>query len=347
MRARRINVSGRRGFTLIELLVVMAIIALLVSLLLPAVQQAREAARRTQCLNNLHQIVLAMHNFEAAHKHFPQGLDTRPAVPCDPISLTATFPEPFTPPFNSGAGQTPPQTISWWIFTSNRPWPTYILPEMDLLTAQWYSDQGTFYGSCPISAPPFPPSQNIPWQETHISAYLCPSAALPRSRPIIVVPDTAPPTTYRPGYSSYRGVAGTLVYDSASGGLVGGVNGMLYPDSKVRFSDVTDGTTMTIMLGETYLGGWSDGDSCCIALASPQDRNSAGEPISGDAYTGGQWVSAGNGNHRFSFGSYHGDSLNFAMVDGSTRTMSRGIDRNLLSKLATRNGRENISNQDF
>ena len=63
----------RRAFTLIELLVVIAIIAVLIALLLPAVQQAREAARRTQCRNNLHQLVLAMHNYHDTHRCFPPG----------------------------------------------------------------------------------------------------------------------------------------------------------------------------------------------------------------------------------------------------------------------------------
>src|SRR4051812_47506087 len=66
--------SRRRGFTLIELLVVIAIIAILIALLLPAVQQAREAARRTQCKNNLKQLGLAMHNYESTHRVFPPNL---------------------------------------------------------------------------------------------------------------------------------------------------------------------------------------------------------------------------------------------------------------------------------
>ncbi len=72
--------GGSRGFTLIELLVVIAIIAILIALLLPAVQQAREAARRTQCKNNLKQLALAMHNYEASNNTFPPSMAVNPSI---------------------------------------------------------------------------------------------------------------------------------------------------------------------------------------------------------------------------------------------------------------------------
>ena len=80
-----LKTTSKTGFTLVELLVVIAIIGILIGMLLPAVQQVREAARRTQCANNIRQIALANHNYESAHGHFPPGFVLETNTSGDPI----------------------------------------------------------------------------------------------------------------------------------------------------------------------------------------------------------------------------------------------------------------------
>src|SRR3972149_1653583 len=82
----------RKGFTLIELLVVIAIIAILIALLLPAVQQAREAARRTQCRNNLHQLAIAMANYEETHGCYVPGIIATP----NPAKIAGYWAAPYS-----------------------------------------------------------------------------------------------------------------------------------------------------------------------------------------------------------------------------------------------------------
>ncbi|MBI1345000.1 DUF1559 domain-containing protein [bacterium] len=338
-----------RGFTLIELLVVMAIIALLIALLLPAVQQAREAARRTQCLNNLHNVVLAMHNYESAHRVFPPGFVSNTFVdpvtgistvvpPCETPPPPVTLPEPMLLPIRV-TGQAGVISIPNWQFDVYWSWLSFILPQMDQGTLQIsYPPYGKFQNCDGTQSPNvflYPPTNTSPLSAT-VPSYVCPSASLPSTRPMV--------NGIPLGYSTYRGNMG-LADSALNQTQYPPTNGMLSLNSAVGFRDVSDGSPTTIMLGDSYYGFWPDGFSCCVATADNATRGAIGQAtVTGNDLTGGYWQSGG---YRFTFGSSHGDSINFAMVDASSRSISSKIDRGVFKALLTRNGRETISDQNF
>lgn len=320
-RQERSRLAPRQGFTLIELLVVIAIIALLAALLLPAVQQAREAGRRAQCLNNLKQIVLAMHNYESAFKCFPPGYVT----PASGIAQPQNLPEPvIVNTIINGVRQI--TTVQTWVMPPEWGWQAFILSNMGEGTIQLDFSQPKFTGGNP--------SQNEQYIRTNIPSYVCPS--LPN------LPSARPGTGVSQGwaYGTYRGCMGA--YDTDNSSNTAGSNnpaptqpnGMLYANSAVRMSDVTDGTSNTIMVGDSSFGYWADGYSCCVRV---WDDSNANHPDLFDTY----WTAAyGNATlNFFSYGGAHNGNLCcFALADGSTKSVSKTVDKNVFKAVSTRNG---------
>ena len=202
----------KSGFTLIELLVVIAIIAILIALLLPAVQQAREAARRTQCRNNLKQQGIGLHNYHDVFNTFPPGYTAR--------NPSATVPmTPMTPV----ASETGPGFA--WSFA--------ILPQMDQANvANQVDTNGNAQDAANLAAV----------LQTTLTAFLCPSDPAPN---VFDVPDTAS-NTYTLPRSNYAGILG---YASVTMNA-GNASGVFYRNSRTRFRDITDGTSNTICVGE-------------------------------------------------------------------------------------------------
>jgi prepilin-type N-terminal cleavage/methylation domain-containing protein/prepilin-type processing-associated H-X9-DG protein len=210
MRSNRSKPRSRRGFTIIELLVVIAIIAVLISLLLPAVQAARESARRTQCKNNLHQHGLAMFNFESATKNFPpsgEGVD-------------------FTTPARPDNGAPPPFTT--FNIASCQAWIAGYAEEQALIVSYNYK-----FAYNDARAP-----QNQQAAKTVIPWMLCPSNSL-----YLPDPDGYGTTDYM--ITAYTDIDPTLgvrnVLSKQTGALVVG-------GGPIGF--ITDGLSHTILMGE-------------------------------------------------------------------------------------------------
>jgi prepilin-type N-terminal cleavage/methylation domain-containing protein len=278
----------QRAFTLIELLVVIAVIAVLAALLLPAVQRAREAARRTQCINNLKQLAIACHNYVDVNQVFPPGdLDltfdgqnpatayqnpplypfgTPPGVP--PCSINNGVIVPF-PPFQLGAmniydpnsgllipptNPPTPVTISWLEVAAPWSWHAFILPQIEqqnVFSQLIFGIDNTSYSQADSTWSKDLPS-NLRLITTPIPTLICPSETLPQSRPAGLA------------FATYRGVTGSEpVGDTNSSNVLWLTNGMLYPNSGVRMQDVTDGTSETLLMGDSRFGLWGDGSSCC------------------------------------------------------------------------------------
>lgn len=316
--------SFRAAFTLIELLVVIAIIAALAALLLPAVQQAREASRRTTCINNLNQLSLACLSYESTHRSLPSGYIVGTGG-ISSLAIAAPLPVP------TQAGQ-PAVIFDEWFLSDDWSWHALIVSQLGQsnLGLDTRSSKGE-------------PS-NLAALATPVSTFVCPSMSAASAR----VFATLTPTTQADfAFSNYRCVSGTnLDAPSAFGGLA--TNGVMYHNSVIALRDVRDGASSTAMLIESTVGLWGDGNSA--GTRAPDDNSDGvcdwgtdGLSPSSTASTFNTFFTVPGSRLEMSAGSWHADTVNCALVDGSCRSVSRAISFGILQGMFTRSGSERLT----
>lgn len=303
---------GRSGFTLVELLVVIAIIGILIALLLPAVQAAREAARRSQCTNNLKQLALAIHNYHDVHKVFPPGFLATDGARDDINGFGwGTF---------------------LLAFTEQKP----LLDELD-----------TTHRSLSVVL-----DDDLDLTRTIIETHLCPSDKVPKNT-VNTHGDqdmTSNGSQKDVGYSSYVGMKGWINEDTLNmpknNAQREGI-GVFYQNSDVRFSDISDGTSNVLALGERRTGGtgypgmgsvwigslYPDGDANKAVFRNLARTNT---PSGGSADHALDSPPGSGGNRKRACRSWHPGGANFALSDGSIHFLSSTIDMETYARLAAR-----------
>jgi prepilin-type N-terminal cleavage/methylation domain-containing protein/prepilin-type processing-associated H-X9-DG protein len=329
--------SSRRGFTLIELLVVIAIIAILIGLLLPAVQKVREAAARAKCTNNLKQIGLALHSYHDARGQFPAGyVDGN----TDPTS---------TPDNDVGPG--------WG-------WASFILPHIE---------QNAVYSQINFNQP-VGTGVNAQISQLPLTIYQCPSDAYQQVVPVydssfsnpIAMVASANYVGCNGWEECFSGAGGSPQPGPGDDGLSGiygpAGRGLFFRNSRMRFADVTDGTSTTIFVGErsgdhapsTWTGAVAGGR--CPAWMASQPFTQPYNPPPGAAYDNADFGEAlvlahTNSTHLPSadfpifdpdvFYSMHtGKGANFLFGDGSVHFLTSSINPNTYQALGTIGGGE-------
>jgi prepilin-type N-terminal cleavage/methylation domain-containing protein/prepilin-type processing-associated H-X9-DG protein len=320
----KISNARRSGFTLVELLVVIAIIAVLIGLLLPAVQSARESARRLSCTNNLKQLALAVHIYHDSRKTFPPGY----------VNQLSTVP-------TTGGEYSAAITAA----RSAWSWGALILPGLE--QSSLYDQLGIGAG-VPIRDALNPGGQ-LTAMQMPLAQFRCPSDPAPNLNTGKTL-HASGGTTPAVALSSYVGVNSSRCWHCGTGPWVCGPgqgalnqwgagpgsnhspNGIFWRDSRVSIRDVTDGTSSTLLLGERVweLKNPAGGTANCRA-ANVFGTRIANEQSQADQTLGSATVEinlSSSNNCNKGFSSLHPGGAQFALCDGSVRFISEEIIQN-------------------
>jgi prepilin-type N-terminal cleavage/methylation domain-containing protein/prepilin-type processing-associated H-X9-DG protein len=354
-----VSKRNRAAFTLVELLVVIAIIGILVALLLPAIQAAREAARRVSCSNNNKNIGLACINFHDTAKHLPQSVSYKEE---DRKRVNCTSPQAWI----GKQGGTMSETNGGPGY-NGRGWMVDILPYMeetafyDIAVSALQTDKGKFLISGPAAGKGMGSGKLRPLLAQQYPWLTCASDPSARAQSGQWGWDVSAAVVV--GTTSYKGVIGDSALSATgceSGNTINGpfpnfgsapdchntvdCNGLLWRGTylnPIEMRKITDGTSKTLMVGESVVSQcyhsvafFSDGDwaTCGVPLnyfIIPEVESLIKPPP--------YWMAARG------FKSMHPGGAQFVMADGSVQFIQASIDHNIFRALGTRNGDETVS----